>query len=239
MSTRALAGAPARRVTLQGPLRCRALDHDQAPPPSTGTTVTTTTALGAGGPTSTTLPGATVEVSVIGASSVPVKDADVTLDYGGGSSTVEYHRRRRSHGLRRPARGGCRPSSPPRNGQGREGQPSSAGFQNGTNRLTLIYIVRHRRAVPHGTAHPRGTGDVPRRVGQSVEGSSEYTWVLRRSRPVTESTRRRILIVRGPSARGSAPRRGAYRPASRLSPANPWRLEVVTENAGALAEHSR
>src|SRR5262249_11197161 len=102
------------------------------------------------------------------------------------------------------------------------------------------YIVRHRRAVPHGTAHPRGTGDVPRRVGQSVEGSSEYTWVLRRSRPVTESTRpTNPHSERGPSARGSAPRRGAYRPASRLSPANPWRLEVVTENAGALAEHSR
>src|SRR5262245_65781312 len=57
--------------------------------------------------TSTTLPGATVEVSVIDASSVPVEDADVTLDYGRGSSTVEDHRRRRSHGLRRPARGGA------------------------------------------------------------------------------------------------------------------------------------
>src|SRR5262249_61726323 len=131
------------------------------------------------------------------------------------------------------------PWSPPRKGEGRDGQPSSAGSEHGTNRLTLIYIVRHRRAVPHGTAHPRGTGDVPRRVGQSVEGSSEYTWVLRRSRPVTESTRpTNPHSERGPSARGSAPRRGAYRPASRLSPANPWRLEVVTENAGALAEPS-
>src|SRR5262245_62164400 len=63
---------------------------------STATTATTATTVGPGGPapTTTTLPGvpasATVEVTVVDASSTPVSDAEVTIDYADGSEDSDF-----------------------------------------------------------------------------------------------------------------------------------------------------
>src|SRR5262249_18419498 len=72
-------------------------DRSDPPPASTTTTSTTSTTLtstttpGSGGSptTSSTLPGASVTVTVLDASSAPVADADVTISYAGGQDEAD------------------------------------------------------------------------------------------------------------------------------------------------------
>jgi len=108
MSMRALARAPGRRVTLQGPLGCRAPDHDQAPPPP------------------------------------PVRSSRPPPLWAGGAA------RRRPGAARRDRRGftdaagivvfAGQPVGMPAvvSAEDRQGQTSSAVFQNGTTLTTTV-----------------------------------------------------------------------------------------------------
>ncbi len=105
---------------------------------STSTSTTTTTsAAGAGSSTtSSTLPGATVEVTVLDAFSSPVEDAEVTLTYADQSSLSDLT----------DAAGVTRFTGQPigvpatvsvEDDDGREGDVTSPGFQAGTNQVTV------------------------------------------------------------------------------------------------------
>ena len=107
---------------------------------STTTTTTTTTTTGGAGP-STTLPGATatVQVTVLDASSSPVENADVTITYGDAAQTsVEDFTDATGVIVFTGQPIGVPATVSVDDGQGGQGESTSPGFQAGTDDVTVI-----------------------------------------------------------------------------------------------------
>ena len=112
-------------------------DRSDAPPPSTSTTSTTTPdATGSPATTSSTLPGATVVVTVLDAASSPVADADVTIAYGDGGSESDLTDETGVVVFTGEPVGVAAVVSA-EDDNARSGEVSSPGFQSGDNAITV------------------------------------------------------------------------------------------------------
>ena len=112
---------------------------DPEPQPTSTTTSTTTTTSVAG--SSTTLPGAlaTVQVTVLDNSSLPVEGADVTITYGDADQTsVEDFTDATGVIVFTGQPVGVPATVSVDDDQGRQGESTSSGFQAGTNDVTVV-----------------------------------------------------------------------------------------------------
>ena len=115
-------------------------DPEPQPASTTSTTATTTTTTGAAGP-STTLPGATatVQVTVLDASSSPVENADVTITCGDAAQTsVEDFTDATGVIVFTGQPTGVAATISVDDDEDRQGESTSPGFQAGTNDVTVI-----------------------------------------------------------------------------------------------------